>query len=117
MYVCSVIAMQLLFKRLTAMKTIQYLTEDKSLNIKLVFSRVRPLIHYKHIGKSWPITTQCLLFVNERLVNCGEAIKHANDDDNTKLGAMIACKKALQKMNLKFVRKELWQLFHSIDWN
>lgn len=98
------------------MKTITYSTKDSSLKIRLEFKRLRPLVYYRY-GKTWPITTQCLLFINDRLVNCGEVIKHQIDPDNPKLGAMLACKKAMTKLNLKFVRKDIWQIFHSLEWN
>lgn len=99
------------------MKTITYTTSDKSLTIRLEIKRLNPYMYYKGHGKCWPITTQCLLFINERLVNHGEVIKHSIDIDNPKLGAMLACRKAMDdKLNIKSIRKEIWRLFHEIEY-
>jgi hypothetical protein len=95
------------------MKTeINYVTDDKSMRIKLVYITGRALRIYHH-GKSWPIHTQCLLFINDLFVTHGHVIKHENDVNNQKYAYILATKKAITGINIKFLRTEIWELVHA----
>lgn len=87
---------------------IVYKTNDESIQITLKYIVGRGFHNYPGIGKSWPKHTQCLCFVNGLMKGFGEVVKHEKDPDNQKLAYKLATKKAIDKIGLKFVRKELW---------
>jgi len=91
------------------MKTINYETSDKSIKIRLEYLTGHPLRMY-YVGKSYPKTTQCLMYVNGFLRGTGTVIKHEKDIDNENLAVRLATKKALPSLNIKFLRGEVWKL-------
>lgn len=91
------------------MKTIHYKTEDNSINISVEYRIGNPYRYYKGIGKSWPKTTQCLIYVNGFLKGSGEVVKHNTDPDNPKYAIKYATKKAMSCINLKYIRTALWK--------
>lgn len=95
---------------------ISYKTDDGSIQITLKYIVGRGFHNYPGIGKSWPKHTQCLCFVNGLMKGFGEVVKHEKDLDNQKLAYKLATKKAIEKMNLKYLRKELWlKLLNEIE--
>ena len=93
---------------------ISYTSQDKSIEVRLVYIVKRRLRFYKGIGKSWPKHTQCLAFVNGLIVGYGEVIKHENDADNPNFAYKEATKKVMGKINIKSIRQELWKILHSV---
>lgn len=93
------------------MKDIDYRSNDGSLIVKLQFIRSHNLKNYRHVGKCYPPTTQCLLYMNGQFTSCGEVVKHRKDKDDKKLALTLATKKALKSINVKFIRIKLWDLF------
>lgn len=90
---------------------INYSTEDKSINIQLVYIVKNNMRMYRGIGKSWPKQTQCLLFYNGILKSFGLVTKHIKDEDNPAFAHKLATKKALEgQLRIKWLRKELWKL-------
>lgn len=87
---------------------ITFESEDKSLNIRLVYIVKTTLRYYKGLGPSYVKCTQCLCFINGLLVGFDEVIKHYKDDDNQKYAYKFVTKKVIKKINLKFIRKEIW---------
>ncbi len=60
-------------------------------------------------GKHWPLTTQCILSQNSRVLAVGEVVKHEQDKDNPKYARMYSAKKAFAQRPLwKDVRKRFW---------
>ncbi len=96
------------------MSVIEHISGDKSLRVKLVYSRHHNLRKYRSIGKMFPVTTQCLMFVNDQFRCCGEVVKHSKDPDDKKLGLMLATKKALEKLPWKEGRTAIWYKFHNL---
>jgi len=88
---------------------ITYITNDKSIEVKLVYIVKTRLHNYGGIGKTWPKHTQCLMFVNGLLAGYGEVVKHEKDTDNQKFAFKEATNRVMNKMNLKFIREELWK--------
>jgi len=88
---------------------ITYTTQDKTIEVKLVYIVKQRLHNYPGIGKSWPKHTQCLAFVNGLLSSYGEVVKHEKDLDNQSYAFKEATRKALNKINLKCIREELWK--------
>jgi len=91
------------------MKTINYETSDKSIKIRLEYLTGHQLKMY-YLGKSYPKTTQCLMYVNGFLRGTGAVVKHEKDVDNENLGIRLATKKALPSLNIKCIREEVWKL-------
>ncbi len=96
------------------MKEIVYITEDKSIEVKLVYISKRRYKNYRHIGKCWPIHTQCLLYYNGLLESFGTVIKHNVDEHDSFYAYREATKKALEAstLSIKWIRSEIWKLFH-----
>ena len=88
---------------------ITYKTKDESIEIKLVYIVRTRLHNYKGVGKTWPKHTQCLMFVNGLLEGYGEVVKHEKDTDNQKFAFKEATNRVMHKINLKFIREELWK--------
>jgi hypothetical protein len=88
---------------------ITYSTEDDSIKVKLVYIVNRRFHNYEGIGKSWPKHTQCLMFINGLIAGYGEVVKHEKDEDNQKYAYLLATKKVMDKIQLKFIRKEIWE--------
>jgi len=86
---------------------ITYKSKDESIEIKLVYI-VKHRFHRYSIGKSWPKHTQCLLFVDGLLLGFGEVVKHNQDEDNQEFAYKKATQKILHLINLREIRKELW---------
>lgn len=83
-----------------------YISSDKSLEIKLVFSRRRRL-KYTHLGKGWPIHTQCLLYSNGLVDAVSTIVKHAKDEDSPKDAYLIAADRVLQNIENKWLRSQV----------
>ncbi len=88
--------------------TITYITDDESIEIKLQYIAKQRLHIYSKQGKVYPKHTQCLMFKNGLLVGYGEVIKHNNDIDNPEFAFKEATRKVMDKINIKFIREELW---------
>lgn len=63
-----------------------------------------------HLGKHWPISTNCLLKINGKPVRIGEVTKHVNDPDDMNMGFRLAAFKALEHFSSKSIRGDLWKL-------
>lgn len=90
---------------------ILYSTGDSSLNYRLEYITSRPMRIYKGFGKSWPPTTQCVIYENGCLISTGTVVKHDSDKEDSKLARTLATKKAISKVRVKFIRKDLWETF------
>ena len=88
---------------------ITYKTADESVEIKLVYIVKHRLKVYGGIGKSWPKHTQCLLFMNGLLLGFGEVVKHKEDKDNQAFAFKEATRRVIDKINIKFMREEIWR--------
>ena len=65
-----------------------------------------------HLGKHWPITTQCVVKRNGFVIGVGEVVKHAKDTDNPYYGRIYSAKKAFAKANRQIwreMRERLWK--------
>lgn len=89
---------------------ITYLTEDKSVEVKLVYIVRRNLKRYRGIGKCYPKHTQCLMFVNGLLRGYGEVVKHEYDEDDPSFAFKEATRRVMHKLTGKWLRTELWRL-------
>lgn len=87
---------------------ITYTTEDGSIEVRLLYIVKRRLRNYPGIGKSWPKHTQCLCFLNGLMHSFGEVVKHEKDPDNQAYAFKKATEIAVEEINLKHVRSELW---------
>jgi len=92
---------------------IEYTTKDTSLNIKIEYKVARSFKNYPGIGKAWPKETQCLVYINGLLRGNGSVIKHEKDLDNQEYAYKLATKKAINCINLKFIRKEIWEILNN----
>jgi len=45
--------------------TLQYISSDKSINLTLNYIRTRTLKMYPGVGKTFPLTTQCVIIDNK----------------------------------------------------
>jgi len=90
---------------------ILYSTKDNSLNYRLEYITSRPMRKYKGFGKSWPTTTQCIIYENGCLISIGTVVKHDSDEENSILASKLATKKAIRKIKIKFIRKDIWEIF------
>jgi len=88
---------------------INYISDDKSIQIKLTYI-VTHNLEISSFGKSWPKHTQCLLFYNGLLKGFGTVIKHEKDKDDPKLAIKLCTKKATECINSKWLRKDLWKI-------
>lgn len=76
--------------------------------IKVEFIQSRNM-RRSHLGKHWPITTQCVIYHNNRIIALGEVVKHDKDKDNAKYAVRNAAKKAFANTRLwKEIRTRLW---------
>ena len=88
---------------------INYITNDKSIHIRLEYLVGYPLRMY-YVGKTYPRTTQCLMYMNGIHRKTGTVIKHKKDEDNPNLAIRLVTKKALSALNMKCLRDEVWKL-------
>ncbi len=78
--------------------------------VTVEFLTGRPL-RRSHLGKHWPIVTQCIIKFNGLVIGVGEAVKHENDTDNPAYGKRCAAKKAFNDPKCKLwreMRTRLW---------
>lgn len=87
-------------------------SEDNSIVIQAEFVQGNPQVNYPHVGKSFPKTTQCLLFVNGFLEGSGKVVKSHLDEDNDQIARLRATQKALKGneclSGYKELRTKLW---------
>ena len=93
------------------MNNIFYKSEDESLVIELVFITKRRL-KYSHLGKSWPIHTQCLLFSNGLLNHFETIVKHEKDKDNPIYANRLVAEKCIKTIGNKWLRGEIRTLLN-----
>jgi len=91
------------------MINLKYSTQDKSLNYKITFIKTNEL-HIYYVGKSYPLTTQCLIFENDLLIGYGTVVKHDKDMDNQQIGYIEATKKAIKNIPIKEIRTNIWEI-------
>lgn len=89
---------------------INYKTSDNSIEIKLQYIVKAQYKNYPGIGKCWPITTQCILFYNGLVLDFASVTKHNFDTHNPEYAHRLVTKKVLEKINIKFIRKDIWKL-------
>lgn len=82
-------------KKFLISKIVTYVSGDNTLYVELAFIRARRL-KYTHLGKGYPIHTQCLLFSNGILDSSSTIVKHEKDADNEKEAYLIAAKIAIE---------------------
>lgn len=69
-----------------------------------------------HMGKHWPITTQCVIKMDNIVVGVGEVVKHELDKDNPKYARMYAAKKAFAQTRLwPELRERAWKKILTIE--
>lgn len=91
------------------MKTISYEHEGSTFTVE--FNYGNPL-RMTPQGKHWPLTTQCVIKVNNLVVGVGDVVKDGRDENNPKYARMYAAKKAFKNSSAHFwseVRKALWK--------
>lgn len=88
------------------MRKIVWISSDKSLHIELHLVCKRRLKYY-YVGKSYPIHTQCLLWVNGLLEFYSHIIKHDKDEHDLKFAFKLAAEKALQSIENKWTRSQV----------
>lgn len=86
---------------------IEYTVEDSSLTYRLVYIIGRKLRGRRN-DKTWPKTTQCLLFKNGLLISWGEVVKCDDDRDNLSYALKLVTKKVMPDVWFKDIRKQLW---------
>lgn len=66
-------------------------------------------------GKCWPITTQCVISNNRRIIGLGEVVKHFNDVEDHAIAKKNSAKKAFTQITElkknyipKIIRMKLW---------
>lgn len=94
--------------------TLQYISSDKSINLTLNYIRTRTLKIYPGLGKTFPLTTQCVIIDNKNglVVATGTVIKHEREKgDNYDYAVRLATKKAITNaINTRYIRAEIWNL-------
>lgn len=81
-------------------------SSDKSLQIVLQFVQKRQLKYY-YVGKTYPIHTQCLLWVNGLLLTFETVIKHDRDEHDPKFAHKLCAEKALKAIHNKWTRSQV----------
>ncbi len=64
-----------------------------------------------HVGKHWPIATQCIVKRDGLIIGLGEVVKHEKDKDDPQYAKNFAAKKAFENAKYKIwrdVRTRLW---------
>lgn len=88
------------------------LTEKyEHLTFTLEFISSRPLRQY-YKGKSWPITTQCVIKRDGWIIGIGEVVKHNKDIDNSVYARKASAKKAFIAADRRIwreVREMFWK--------
>lgn len=51
-------------------------------------------------NKSWPITTQCIIMLNNRIIAMAEVVKHDKDEPDPYAGRVYAAEKAIAQLRL-----------------
>ncbi len=95
--------------------TLQYISSDKSINLTLNYIRTRTLKMYPGVGKTFPLTTQCVIIDNKNglVVATGTVIKHEREkEDNNDYAVRLATKKAIGVVNHRFIRDQIWDLLN-----
>ena len=93
------------------MKDIIYITDDKSLEIRLQFI-VKNTLKYTHLGKGYPKHTQCLMFSNGLLKCFKTIVKHSKDEDNQMFAYRLVAEKCLKSISNKWLRNEVRLIFN-----
>jgi hypothetical protein len=90
---------------------VEYTTSDKSIYVKMTFTRVQRKKIY-HVGKSWPIHTQCVISVNGLVESFATVVKHNIDEDNPQFAYKIASRKATAQLNT-YLKAQLNRVIHN----
>lgn len=67
-----------------------------------------------HMGKHWPITTQCVIKRDGLVIGVGEAVKHEKDTNNLKYGRKYAAMKAFNQAKFKTHKEQRTRLWKQI---
>lgn len=65
-----------------------------------------------HVGKHWPLTTQCVIKKDGLIIGIGEVVKHHNDVENPQYGKVYSAKKAFNQASRQTwpeLRTRLWK--------
>jgi len=76
--------------------------------LKLVYTRERCQKHYKGIGKSFPDTTMCDFYLNDKHLFQEEVVKHYLDENDLDFACLKVSKKVLNNYPDLAGRKLLW---------
>lgn len=88
------------------MKDIIYKTSDGSLEYRLSYI-VKNNFRLTHLGKSWPLHTQCLLYCNGLLQHFETIIKHRNEKSNQEFAYKLVSEKCLKSIKGKWLRSQV----------
>lgn len=88
------------------MKDIIYISEDKSLTIRLQFI-VKNQLKYTHLGKSYPKHTQCLMYSNGLLKCFKTIVKHYKDTDDQLFAYKLVAEKCISTIDNKWLRNQI----------
>lgn len=81
------------------------IVKDK-LIYELKFTR-RSQLKYTHLGKGWPIHTQCILMRNGLLLSSRTIIKHAKDPDNKLFAYRLVAESCMKVISNNSIRAEV----------
>ena len=84
-----------------------YTTPDGAVKYEFVFIRGRQF-RMTHLGKCWPVTTQCLLFRNGFLMSHDTIVKHELDTDNPLFATRLVAKNVMSEIPFRETRKDIW---------
>ena len=88
------------------MGKVEWVSGDTSLKIELGFNVVRRMKIY-HVGKAFPIHTQCVLTVNGIVEAFETVIKHSIDENNPKFAHKLCAERVLKNIGNKWVRSQV----------
>lgn len=88
------------------MDKVVWISSDMSLQIELHFVCKQRLKYY-YVGKSYPIHTQCLLWVNGLLESYSHIIKHDRDYHDPKFAFKLAAERVLKSVDNKWTRSQV----------
>ena len=67
-----------------------------------------------YVGKTYPLHTSCIMFVNEVPTAMHTVVKHHKDNNNQEFAYKLCAAEVIAKLNSKLLRKEVWKAVFNV---